>query len=584
LFFLFVVLLPLAAAKPRIVDVGVFGQGDSQRITLSLEIPEGYHQSFNEDFFFFELVDPAGANLGRIDYPKGIDTETGPAYYGTISLSAPLLPEKLRSTSAQTGKLRLHYQLCDEAGTCFLPGTVEASFSIPIPDKNSFSSSIGGLKGEKGIWLMLAFALLGGILLNIMPCVFPILSIRALNLVKQSRNDKKLLRSGALLYGAGVLVSFLLLALVVIILKQSGELVGWGFQFQNPAFVLALSAVLLVFALSLFDLYLFQPPIFGSKLAAAGSRGLVGSFVNGLVAVILATPCTAPFLGSALGFAFSQPPLLIIFFFLTIGIGFALPFVLLGFIPRIIHRIPKPGPWMELFKEAMGLVLIATALYFFAIFGRQTGAQAMIGALAFLLSLASAAWLYGKLAKPTSSKRQRWLSLLLFVILSSAAAMIFIDPSSWKPQEGSASETAMAEKGDEGVERIVYSPERVETMLRSQQPFLLVFSAQWCSVCKLNDRRIFATERGKELFQRYGIQMVYGDYTNADPVIGEAIKTLGRAGVPVYAFYRPSADKPILLPELLTFEKLEELFSKADHEAETGETPAAQPLGDALFF
>jgi thiol:disulfide interchange protein DsbD len=575
---------PVRAQKAAITEVRVSrteeAGPESLQLSVTYAIPEGFYQSLAPDFFFFELtglVSSSGkevlnrVSMGDIAYPEGRIEETGENLYGEVTLTASLsLPASLESGS-YSGKLKAHYQLCDKTGTCFLPGSSEESFTFDFEGNGGAAAGL-----DKSLLTMLLFALIGGLLLNIMPCVFPILSIRALNLVKQSGNDPRGLRTGALLYGAGVLVSFLVLAGTVIVLKRSGELVGWGFQFQNPGFVLTLSAILFVFALSLFDLFVFQPPVLGSKLAAAQSKGLMGSFINGLFAVVLATPCTAPFLGSALGFAFSQPPLSIVLFFITIGAGFSLPFVLLGFIPGAVRWIPKPGRWMIVFKEAMGLVLLATAVYFFDIYSRQAGSGAVAAALYFFLILASVLWIYGKLAAPGASSLKKWTGLVLLIAVPLSAGLLLLPAGTGNDDRAAST----ADYSGAGPERITFTPETMEELVSAQTPVLLVFSARWCSVCKLNDRRVLATNRAEELFREHGVSMVYGDFTNQDPVIARRISELGRAGVPVYALYRPGAEKPLLLPELLSFEILEEAFSTIN----AVPAPVEAPLEDLLFF
>lgn len=581
----FLLMLTLASfLSAREAAVGEISVGGN---TISVEyvIPEGFHQTLERDFFYFELVSlesetgrdfGAAARLGEIEYPEGVEEETGIHYYGRATLSAPLVMDSAVPPGSYTGTVRAHYQLCDEAGTCFLPGFTDVSFSFAYDGRTAAAAGPDSGFGSS-LAAMLLFALIGGVLLNVMPCVFPILSIRALNLVKQSSNDRRGLRAGALLYGAGVLSSFMVLALAVILLKRSGELVGWGFQFQNPVFVFSLAAILFVFALSLFDLFVFQPPVFGAKLAGLQSRGLLGSFVNGLFAVILATPCTAPFLGSALGFAFSQPPLTIALFFLTIGAGFSLPFVLLGFIPAAVRWIPKPGKWMEIFKEAMGFVLLATAIYFFSIFGRQVDGALLSSSLYFLLILAAVLWLYGKLSTPAAPAGRKWLALVFLAVLPLASGILLFSGGRPSPQ---GTRSAQIVDSGEGPERIPFGEETMAALEAEGRPVFLVFSAQWCSICKLNDRTVLKTARAAELFEEYGIAMVYGDYTSEDPVIARWISDLGRAGVPVYALYRPGAEKPLLLPELLSFDILEEAFSGLH----TAPAPVGKPLGEEIFF
>jgi len=198
-----------------------------------------------------------------------------------------------------------------------------------------------------------------------MPCVLPLLSVKALNLIEQSSHDKSAIFKSSLLYGLGILVSFLALAFTVIVLKSSGELFGWGFQFQNPLFVLILLTIIFIFSLSLFDVFTINPPRKASDKAGSlrAGKSYGGSFLTGIFAVLVATPCTAPFMGAALGFAFSQTPLIIIVIFTSLSVGFALPFVLLGLFPALIKKIPKPGLWMNTFKEFMGFLLLGTVVY-----------------------------------------------------------------------------------------------------------------------------------------------------------------------------------------------------------------------------
>jgi len=409
-----------------------------------------------------------------------------------------------------------------------------------------------GLETNNGVFMLLQFllfAFLGGLLLNVMPCVLPVLSIRALNLVRQSNNNRREIFVGSLFYTLGVILSLLILAAVVIVLKISGELVGWGFQFQNPLFTVFLIVVVFTFALSLFDVYVFQAPVMNSAVKRAGQKGYVGSFFNGIIAVLLATPCTAPLLGTALGFAFSQTPLIILTIFTMVGLGFAFPFLLIGIKPSVIQKIPKPGPWMNTFKELMGFILLATALYLFSILRYQLKGDEILRVFYFLLILGFLLWGYGKTAKPTSNTKRKWIILALLLILSgiSAAQLLqFGDPSNTTESEVTLGH---------GWER--FSPENLEQYRAEGKPVLVIFSAKWCTVCKLNEQTVLQTDRAAELFKKSGTRVLYGDFTNRDPVIEEWIRFYKRGGVPVYASYPPGVSHT-LLPEVLSFQILEE--------------------------
>ena len=384
-----------------------------------------------------------------------------------------------------------------------------------------------------------------------MPCVLPVLSIRALNLVKQSTNSRSEIFKGSLFYTFGVLASLLILAAVVIALKLSGELVGWGFQFQNPAFVVFLIVVVFVFALSLFDVFVFQAPTMNAAVQRASRKGYVGSFFNGIIAVLLATPCTAPLLGTALGFAFSQPPYIIVSIFTMVGIGFALPFLLIGIKPALIHKLPKPGPWMNTFKELMGFVLLATVIYLLSILRFQISSEQMIQVLLFLLILGFLLWGYGKAASPAASRKRKWIILAVFIILSVSAAGRLLEFDGGPDTQ----ETATTREGWEQ-----FSAEKLKEYRQADTPVLVIFSAKWCTVCKLNEQTVLHTDQTNRLFRTQDVKVLYGDYTNKDPVIEEWIRSYGRAGVPVYAYY-PAGEEYTLLPEVLTFQILKNALS-----------------------
>lgn len=561
--------------------------------TVRFDFPEGFHQSFQEDFFTVDSIESSPFPVLEVIYPEtGVAEEGVINFYGSADLEVLVGAVPDITAGEYRVPFNAFYQLCNDAGTCYFPesGMVEVLVSVSdeiaetytatakLADGSSTAlptagSSVtdaskivqenqqyrenadgpAGSAGEKsktGILVLLQFllfAFLGGLLLNVMPCVLPVLSIRALNLVKQSENNRREIFFNSIFYTAGVVASLLILASVVILLKFSGEMVGWGFQFQNPLFTVFLITVVFVFSLSLFDVYVFQAPLMNRAVQRAGQKGYVGSFFNGIIAVLLATPCTAPLLGTALGFAFSQPPLTILSMFTLIGLGFALPFLLIGIKPAIIQKIPKPGPWMNTFKELMGFILLATVLYLFSILRYQIGSDEILRVFLFLLLLGFFLWGYGKLVTPTSTPKKRWIILGLLVILSLSAADRLLQ------FDRGPAETAPAVSG----EWESFTPEALDTYRSEGDPVLVIFSAKWCTVCKLNEQSVLKTDRAAAFFKEKGIRVLYGDFTNGDPVIEEWIRSYGRAGVPVYAFY-PSERPYTLLPEVLSFSILEE--------------------------
>src|SRR6056297_177292 len=526
---------------------------------VTFYIPDGFYQSKQQDFFTVSAPDSSPLMVTSVEYPEAVQqagTEGDAKFYDSATLTVQVSTREDINAGEYRIPFTASYQLCDEAGTCFFPQdeTTLVQFDVPqdIEALGQESSALGASSSAGPVSLgmllrFLLFALIGGLLLNVMPCVLPVLSIRALNLVKQSGNSRREIFTGSLFYTIGVLVSLLILAGVVIGLKLSGELVGWGFQFQNPGFVVFLIIVVFVFALSLFDVFVFQPPRMNGAIQRAGSKGYIGSFFNGIIAVLLATPCTAPLLGPALGFAFSQPPIIIVITFSMVGIGFALPFLLIGMRPSLINKLPKPGPWMNTFKELMGFVLFATAIYLLSILRYQITPAQLVQVLLFFLIIGFLLWIYGKTASPVISRKRKWIILGLIIILSVSAAGRLLDF-----EKGPSAQSAATIR--EGWEQ--FSVEKLEKYQQADNPVLVVFSAKWCTVCKLNEQTVLHTERGDALFRSHDVKLLYGDYTNQDPVIEEWIRFYGRAGVPVYAYYH-SGEEYTLLPEVLTFQILE---------------------------
>ncbi len=537
----------------------VLDQSGTGSFTVTFFYPEGFHQTKQEDFFTVSAPESAPLAVINVNYPEGVREDGIINYYGSASLEVEVEARENMNAGEYRIPFTASYQLCDEAGTCFFPQDETTMITLQVPEDVvadggttvGGSSASGGVVGLFTLLQYLLFALVGGLLLNVMPCVLPVLSIRALNLVKQSTNSRSEIFKGSLFYTFGVLASLLILAAVVIALKLSGELVGWGFQFQNPAFVVFLIVVVFVFALSLFDVYVFQAPTMNGAVQRASRKGYVGSFFNGIIAVLLATPCTAPLLGTALGFAFSQPPYIIVSIFTMVGIGFALPFLLIGIKPALIHKLPKPGPWMNTFKELMGFVLLATVIYLLSILRFQISSEQMIQVLLFLLILGFLLWGYGKTASPTASRKRKWIILAVFIILSVSAAGRLLEFDSGPDTQ----KTATIREGWEQ-----FSAEKLKEYRQADTPVLVIFSAKWCTVCKLNEQTVLHTGQADRLFKAQDVEVLYGDYTNKDPVIEEWIRSYGRAGVPVYAYY-PAGEEYTLLPEVLTFQILKKALS-----------------------
>ncbi len=513
-------------------------------LTVTFNITEGFHQTRSDDFFYISFENNAWFPMSEIIYPEGIFKDGLENYYGSVTLKANFIVSENIHAGEQKAQIKAAWQICDDEGVCFFPEEVIIEVPVQITGEPS-------LENQSFITLLkfLFFAFLGGLLLNIMPCVLPVLSMRALNLVRQSQNDRKSIFIGSMLYGAGVLASLLILGVIVIILKMTGQLVGWGFQFQNPLFVMSLITIIFIFALSLFDIFIINAPGMNKMAAASNKKGWLGSFFNGIFAVLLATPCTAPFLGAALGFAFSQPPFFILTSFAAIGIGFALPFVLIGIWPKLIQSLPKPGPWMDTFKEIMGFLLFGTVLYLLSSLRFQISSDSLYKFLIFLTLTSFIAWLYGKLSKPGSKFKSPFSGLIIALILLTVSAYFFIDTA---PKTTDVENSVLRE----GWEK--FNPAAIDQYRAEGKGIFLAFGAKWCSVCKINEGRVLFTEKGDSFFNERSILRIKGDYTNKDPEIDEWIKKFGKAGVPVYVYYPPDGGDFIIFPEILSFSLLEE--------------------------
>lgn len=405
------------------------------------------------------------------------------------------------------------------------------------------------------LWLSLFYGFLGGLILNLMPCVLPVISLKIFGFIKQSGDSRAAILSHGLAFTAGIFAWFLGLAAVIIALKSGGSEVTWAFQFQNPWFNIAIGSVVFVFALNLAGVFEFVLPGKASTaMENAGSgSGLSGSFFQGVFATLLATPCTAPFLGSALGFAFSQSAAVILSMFAAVALGMALPYLLLSAQPGWMKFLPRPGAWMERLKQFMAFPLLATLVWILSILGGQRGVEGIVWFSAFLLGLAFAAWLYGAFCGPLASTKQRTISLLLVVATISGGGWYFLGQKFTQIGKANANSIAWVD----------FSEARVKTELAAGRNVFIDFTADWCITCKFNERTAIDTSAVRTLLAEKNIVPVKADWTNSNPEITAALKSFGRVGVPLYVLY-PAKDpaNPIVLPELLTESILIEALMK----------------------
>jgi thiol:disulfide interchange protein DsbD len=412
-------------------------------------------------------------------------------------------------------------------------------------------ADVEGAAAKGGLLYYLLLALVGGVILNVMPCVLPVLSLKVMSFVSHAGEDRGVQVRLGLTFAAGVLASFLALALVVIALQAAGDQLGWGFQFQNPAFVVVMAAIVFAFGLSLFGVFEILLPV---QMGGGGKGGAYAeSFLNGILATALATPCTAPFLGTALGFAFTQPAWAILAIFVMIAVGLSLPYVLLSLNPAWLRFVPKPGAWMDRFKQGMGFLLMATLVWLLWVLGQQIGLDGLVQVMAFLLVLGFALWLYGSMLNLSSSSTRRSVVWGLVLVLVVGGWWQFLrTPLS---SEAIAANTAGATTGHSDGD-IVWQPFTVETLeaeVAAGNTVFIDFTAAWCTTCKVNEKTVLSTDAVHEKLRELGVVTLLGDWTNRDPVITRVLRQFGRSGVPFYAVFPAGRlDAPIVLPEIIT--------------------------------
>ncbi len=413
-------------------------------------------------------------------------------------------------------------------------------------------SSTNSFDFEGGIALALLFAFLGGMILNLMPCVLPVISLKIMSFVKLSGEKRSLTLKHGLWFSFGVLFSFWILAGAILIFRSYGQAVGWGFQLQEPIFVVALASLMFLFALSLFGVFEWGL-IFASWAGqtqsdtAKTASGFTGSFFSGVLATAVATPCTGPFLGSVVGFALTVPAYQALLIFTSLGLGMCFPYLLLAAFPALLRFIPKPGAWMETFKQLMGFVLLASVVWLMWVFSAQTDSFSLICLVAGLLCFAFGVWIYGRGGVPSVGKTRRILAYVAAVLCFYIGVQAILLPRhSWSQAEAIAG----GDNNWKGWE--AFSPERVAELRAQGVPVFIDFTAKWCLICQVN-HFVLASQEIDQKFARQGVVKMVADWTKNDPVITEELSKFGRNSVPLYVYYGPDKDQEaVILPQILT--------------------------------
>lgn len=386
-------------------------------------------------------------------------------------------------------------------------------------------------------------AFLGGLILNLMPCVFPVLSIKVLSLVEHSGYGPALVRLNGLCYTAGVIASFLALAGLLLAIRAGGAEIGWGFQLQSPAVVTALAFLLFAMGLSLSGVVEL-----GTSVAAAGQRldtrsGLPGSFLTGVLATVVATPCTAPFMGAAIGFAMTAPAAVALAVFFALGLGLAIPFLLLTLWPGLAARLPRAGAWMETLKQFLAFPIYATVAWLLFILSQEVGPTGLFLALIGLVVVGFAAWALRLGSQRDGGGRRAWQAGAVAAMLALVGLGVAID----RDGQGTGTQAASAV----GASYEPFTQARLDALRVAGRPVFVNMTAAWCITCLVNERTALGAEAVQEAFRSRKVAYLKGDWTNRNPEITRLLEQHGRSGVPLYVFY-PSAGTPVVLPQILT--------------------------------
>lgn len=428
------------------------------------------------------------------------------------------------------------------------PGTPQAiGYEVTLPIAEGAAKGMAPsvlTRGGTSLLAMLGLALLGGIILNIMPCVLPVLALKVLGFVNQAREAPARVRKLGLVYGLGVLVSFLVLAGIAIGVQRAGSLAGWGMAFQNPQFRVIITIILFLVALNLFGV--FEINLGGGAMSAAteltAKQGIAGAFLNGVLATILATPCTAPFLGTAVGFAFTQPPQIILLIFAFVALGLALPFVLLCWHPAWLRFLPKPGLWMQRFKVAMGFPMMATAVWLFWVTATRLGRTGVLWFGLFLVLVSLAAWIWGEFVQK-NSRRKALAIVICVLVVGLAYGGILEQELHWRSSGKSA-----------GADEIIWkpwSPEAVAAARAEGRPVFVDFTADTCLNCKYFEATSINIPATRSRLKELNVATLVADYTDENPQIAQELRKYGSGGVPMYLIYsRDPAAAPLVLTSL----------------------------------
>jgi len=498
---------PVAAARPVKVDF--------------FPLTEGMINGFAEQTF------------GVVEHGIVLRTEPGRKFtWRKFRSTEPELPGVLVLTSADGSTKALSIRA--------EPGAVPAA---------SFSASVSA--GGIGIWLALVFAFVGGLILNLMPCVLPVLAMKAFAVAQASHGHPREARAEGFAYGAGAILSFLALGAAVVALRAGGQAVGWGFQLQEPIVVAGFALLMFAVGLNLSGVYELSAGVTaGDTLTRKG--GAVGAFFTGILAVAVAAPCTAPFMAAALGYAITQAAVVSLAIFLALGIGFAFPFIAIGLSPALLRLIPRPGAWMLAFKQVLAFPMYAAAVWLVWVLALQAGADGVLATLAAMVLFAFGAWVWGASRNAAVRWRATGNVLAVVALIASLTALWFV--------KAGAPQTAPVQALEGALHGEPYSQARLDALRAANRAVFVNATAAWCITCLVNEKVAFSSEEVTNAFAQHKVAYLVADWTNRNPEITKLLEANGRSGVPLYLYYAPGASQPVVLPQVLTASEVAEVL------------------------
>ncbi len=537
--------LDAAASSPR-------------QLLLRWSMPPGYYLYRAQTKL--KLIDGDKRHLGEPAWPAGTvhdDPQFGPVtvYFDQLELPVPLLGD----SNARQITLEASFQGCQDGGLCYpvMTRTVTVDLGHDAATAALATAAFGGTETppgsggtRTGFFAALLLALGGGLVLNLMPCVLPVLSIKAMG-VLESATDRRSARRHALFYTAGVLASFAALGLGIVALRAAGHTLGWGSQLQQPVLVGLLACVMFAVGLAMSGVVQVGTSFGNTGATLAARRGASGDFFTGVLAVVVASPCTAPFMGGALAYAFAAPLASALAVFLGLGLGLALPFLLIGFVPALARWLPRPGRWMETLKQWLAFPMYLTAVWLVWVLARQRGADAVALVLVAMVLLALALWWFER------SRQSRWPSRLLLAMLAGAVIVPLALLARVPPPA-----TAAAAAGT-----VAYSADHLAALRAAGTPVFVDMTADWCVTCKANEHAVLDTAAFRNLLARTGAVYMRGDWTNVDPAISTFLARYNSPGVPLYVVFPADGSEGRRLSTVLTPALVDAALTAAAHPA-----------------